>query len=176
MYSFKGFTQKANEAMNLAIECAAKMGHTYIGTEHILMGLIEEQTGVAAATLSECGVTSEELQSKIEATVGRGSPTTLTPEDFTPRTKRIMQTAVITSAQVGHNFVGTEHLLVALLSERDSYAVKFIEEMGISVSSVITALKSSLNDDRTRSSLRKLITSTPNIRGKIRTLKNSAET
>ena len=148
MYSFKGFTQKANEAMNLAIECAAKMGHTYIGTEHILMGLIEEQTGVAAATLSECGVTSEELQSKIEATVGRGSPTTLTPEDFTPRTKRIMQTAVITSAQVGHNFVGTEHLLVALLSERDSYAVKFIEEMGISVSSVITALKSSLNDDK----------------------------
>lgn len=148
MYSFKGFTQKANEAMNLAIECAAKMGHTYIGTEHILMGLIEEQTGVAAATLSECGVTSEELQSKIEATVGRGSPTTLTPEDFTPRTKRVMQTAVITSAQVGHNFVGTEHLLVALLSERDSYAVKFIEEMGISVSSVITALKSSLNDDK----------------------------
>ena len=148
MYSFKGFTQKANEAMNLAIESAAKMGHTYIGTEHILMGLIEEQTGVAATTLAECGVTAEELQSKIEATIGRGSPTSLTPEDFTPRTKRVMQTAVMTSAQVGHNFVGTEHLMVALLSERDSYAVKFIEEMGVSVSSVIAALKSSLNDDK----------------------------
>ncbi len=148
MYSFKGFTQKANEAMNLAIECASRMGHTYIGTEHVLMGLIEEQTGVAAATLSECGVTAEELQSKIESTIGRGSPTTLTPEDFTPRTKRVMQTAVMTSVQVGHNFVGTEHLLVALLSERDSYAVKFIEEIGVSVNSVITALKSSLNDDK----------------------------
>ena len=148
MYSFKGFTQKANEAMNLAIESAAKMGHTYIGTEHILMGLIEEQTGVAATTLAECGVTVEELQSKIESTIGRGSPTSLTPEDFTPRTKRVMQTAVMTSAQVGHNFVGTEHLMVALLSERDSYAVKFIEEMGVSVSSVIAALKSSLNDDK----------------------------
>ena len=148
MYSFKGFTQKANEAMNLAIESAAKMGHTYIGTEHILMGLIEEQTGVAATTLAECGVTVEELQSKIESTIGRGSPTSLTPEDFTPRTKRVMQTAVMTSAQVGHNFVGTEHLLVALLSERDSYAVKFIEEMGVSVSSVIAAWKSSLNDDK----------------------------
>ena len=147
MYSFKGFTQKANEAMNLAMESAAEMGHTYIGTEHILLGLLKEQTGVAAMALVECGLKEESLIEKIETTIGKGIKTTLTPEDFTPRTKRVMQTAVITSGQVGHNFVGTEHLLVALLSERDSYAVKFMEELSVSVSSVLNALKSSLNED-----------------------------
>ena len=147
MYSFKGFTQKANEAMNLAMESASEMGHTYIGTEHILLGLLKEQTGVAAMALVECGLKEESLIAKIETTIGKGIKTTLTPEDFTPRTKRVMQTAVITSGQVGHNFVGTEHLLVALLSERDSYAVKFMEELSVSVSSVLNALKSSLNED-----------------------------
>ncbi len=147
MYSFKGFTQKANEAMNLAIDNAAQMGHTYIGTEHLLLGLLMEQTGVAAATLSECGLKEESLKEKIEATIGKGVRTSLTPEDFTPRTKRVMQTAIITSAQVGHSFVGTEHLLVALLSERDSYAVKFMEELSVSVNSVLTALKASLNEE-----------------------------
>ncbi len=150
MYSFKGFTQKANEAMNMAIDSAAKMGHTYIGTEHLLLGLLEEQTGVAAITLTECGLSADRLREKIEISIGKGSPTSLTPEDFTPRTKRVMQTAVITSAQVGHSFVGTEHLLVALLSERDSYAVKFLEELGVSVNSVLTALKASLSEDTER--------------------------
>jgi len=147
MYQFKGFTQKANEAMNLAIKSAAEMGHTYIGTEHMLLGLLKEQTGVAAATLNECGLNEESLKEKIEATIGKGVKTTLTPEDFTPRTKRVMQTAVITSAQVGHSFVGTEHLLVALLSERDSYAVKFMEELSVSVNSVLTALKGALSEE-----------------------------
>lgn len=150
MYSFKGFTQKANEAMNLAISSASQMGHTYIGTEHVLLGLLEEQTGVAAVTLKECLVTEELLKEKIENTIGKGAPTSLTPEDFTPRTKRVMQTAVITSAQSGQSFVGTEHLLVALLSERDSYAVRFLEELGASASSVLTALKASLNEDPDR--------------------------
>lgn len=147
MFKFKGFTQKANEAMNLALESAAGFGHTYIGTEHILLGLLKEQTGVAAVTLSECGLTEEGLAEKIESTIGKGIKTTLTPEDFTPRTKRVMQTAVITSAQSGHSFVGTEHLLLALIAERDSYAVKFLEELSVSVSSVLSALQMSLSDE-----------------------------
>ncbi|MBR3988432.1 MAG: ATP-dependent Clp protease ATP-binding subunit [Clostridia bacterium] len=147
MYKFKGFTQKANEAMNFSIDEAAKMGHTYIGTEHLLLGLLEEQTGVAAVTLKECGLKEEALRAKIETAIGKGVKTTLTPEDFTPRTKRVMQTAVITSAHAGHSFVGTEHLLVALLSERDSYAVKFMEELSVSVNSVLTALKASLSEE-----------------------------
>ena len=147
MYSFKGFTQKANEALNLSIDAASELGHTYIGTEHILLGLMEEGTGVAAATLTECSVEISDIRERIVALIGKGNRTTLTPEDFTPRVKRIMQTAVINSSQSGQNFVGTEHLLVALISERDSYAVKFLEESGTSISAILAALKSGLSAD-----------------------------
>lgn len=147
MYSFKGFTQKANEALNIAISEASKFGHTYIGTEHVLLGLLKEDTGVAAATLQECGLEADALENKIETSVGTGSVTALTPEDFTPRTKRIMQMAIITSARLGHNYVGTEHLLISLLSEKDCYAIKFMNELGVEVSSVMTVLRGSLNEE-----------------------------
>ncbi len=146
MYHFKGFTKKANDALNIAIEEAGNMGHTYIGTEHLLLALVEEGTGVAATVLAECGLDSKILKEKIEETIGVGGRMSLSPDDFTPRTKRVMQTAVLASARIGHNFVGTEHLLVAILSERDSFAVKFLEEAGVNPSTVMTALKASLGE------------------------------
>ncbi len=147
MFSFKGFTQKANDAINFAIDEASSMGHTYIGTEHILLGLLEEKTGVAATALNQCGVEEEAIRDRILTTIGKGVPTSLTPEDFTPRTKRVMQSAVINSAHSGHNFVGTEHLLLSLISERDSYAVKFIEESGANLGTLLSALKAGLNEN-----------------------------
>ena len=147
MYSFKGFTQKANTALNLAIEGACELGHTYIGTEHILLGLIRESTGVAAVVLSECGLNEDTLFEHIENSVGRGAKTVLTPQDFTPRTKRVMQMAVINSARMGHNYVGTEHLLISLLNEHDSYAVRFLNELSVNPSSVITQIKQSINEE-----------------------------
>ncbi len=147
MYNFKGFTSKANTALNLALELAQELGHTYVGTEHILLGLIKENTGVAAVVLKECSLSEEELYNHIADSIGKGNNTVLTPDDFTPRTKRVMQMAVLNSAKMGHNYVGTEHLLISLLSERDSYAVRFLNELGINPASVITALKSSLNDE-----------------------------
>ncbi len=147
MYNFKGFTQKANTALNLAITCAQEMGHTYVGTEHILVGLLKENTGVAAVVLSECGLDDITLYNHIADFVGKGTQTVLTPDDFTPRTKRVMQMAVINSAKMGHNFVGTEHLLVSILSESDSYAVRFLNELGVNTTSVITSLKSNLSED-----------------------------
>lgn len=147
MYNFKGFTEKANTALNFAVVCAQDMGHTYVGTEHILYGLIKENTGVAAVVLAECGLTAQMLEEHIDQVVGKGSRTVLTPDDFTPRTKRVMQMAVLNSAKMGHNFVGTEHLLVSLLSESDSYAVRFLTELNINIQSIITALKSSLYED-----------------------------
>ncbi|MBQ8001507.1 MAG: ATP-dependent Clp protease ATP-binding subunit [Ruminococcus sp.] len=144
MYHFKGFTKKANEALNIAIEEAGKMGHTYIGTEHLLLSLVEEGTGVAATVLAECGLDANVLRDKIKETIGAGERISLSPEDFTPRTKRVMQTAVLASARIGHSFVGTEHLLVAILSERDSFAVKFLESAGVNPATVMTALKASL--------------------------------
>ena len=147
MYNFKGFTQKANTALNLALESAQELGHTYVGTEHILLGLVKEGTGVASVVLSECGLDDITLENHISDMVGKGNATVLTPDDFTPRTKRVMQMAVLNSAKMGHNFVGTEHLLISILSERDSYAVRFLSELGVTPATVLTALKSSLSED-----------------------------
>ena len=128
-YTFKGFTEKANKALNLAIESAQKLGASYIGSEHILLGLCKENSGVAYTALSDSGVTAEKLEAMIQS---EGTVTDLTPDDFTPRTKRVMQTAVMYSARTGSGYVGTEHLLIALLSDRDSYAIRYLSALGVS--------------------------------------------
>ena len=145
-YTFKGFTEKANTALNLAIECAEEMGHTYIGSEHILLGLCKEGSGVASAALTESGVTAEKVEQLIRDGSGAaGESTDLTPEDFTPRTKRVMQTAMTYSARTGAGFVGTEHLLVALLSDRDSYAIRYLSELGATPQSIANTLGAKLS-------------------------------
>ena len=152
MYNFKGFTQKANDALNIAISQASAMGHTYIGTEHLLLGLALEGSGVAAVVLKSSGLSSDDLTTLIRNSVGVGNVTSLSPDDFTPRSKRVMQNAVMYSARIGHNFVGTEHLLMAILSEGDSYAVRFLEESGVSVQAVMSSLRASLGENSRRSS------------------------
>lgn len=140
MYQFKGFTEKANKALNLAIESAEEMRHNYVGTEHILYGLVKEGSGVAATALNECGVTEYALREKLESINGTMSLVELTPDDFTPRTKRVLRAAVIISSKTGYTYVGTEHLLLAILSESDSYAVAFLEELGVSVERLTQAV------------------------------------
>lgn len=140
MYQFKGFTEKANKALNLAIESAEEMRHNYVGTEHILYGLVKEGSGVAATALNECGVTEDALREKLESINGTMSLVELTPDDFTPRTKRVLRAAVIIPSKTGYTYVGTEHLLLAILSESDSYAVAFLEELGVSVERLAQAV------------------------------------
>ncbi|MFZ2797202.1 MAG: ATP-dependent Clp protease ATP-binding subunit [Ruminococcus bromii] len=140
MYQFKGFTEKANKALNLAIESAEEMRHNYVGTEHILYGRVKEGSGVAATALNECGVTEDALREKLESINGTMSLVELTPDDFTPRTKRVLRAAVIISSKTGYTYVGTEHLLLAILSESDSYAVAFLEELGVSVERLAQAV------------------------------------
>ena len=140
MYQFKGFTEKANKALNLAIESAEEMRHNYVGTEHILYGLVKEGSGVAATALNECGVTEDALREKLESINGTMSLVELAPDDFTPRTKRVLRAAVIISSKTGYTYVGTEHLLLAILSESDSYAVAFLEELGVSVERLAQAV------------------------------------
>ena len=145
-YTFKSFTEKANIALNLAIESAEEMGHTYIGSEHILLGLCKEGSGVAYAALSDSGVTADKVEELIRSGSGVGaSATALTPDDFTPRTKRIMQTAMTYSARTGSGYVGTEHLLVALLSDRDSYAIRYLSELGATPQSIANTLGAKLS-------------------------------
>ncbi len=145
MYNFNGFTQKANKALNLAIESASEMGHSYIGTEHILLGLLREDTGVAATALKENGAHAEALEEMIRSTSDTSAPVALSPNDFTPRTKRILQMAVLASSRYNHNYVGTEHLLIALLSERDSYAMRYLTELGVEPKNVLNSLNTALS-------------------------------
>ncbi len=144
MFEFKGFTQKANRALNLAVEAAQDMGHRYVGTEHVLYGLASEGSGVAAAALEQCGVSAQTIQSKIAATNSTGVPTRLSADAFTPRTKRVLQTAAYISAKIGQSYVGTEHLLLALISDRDSYAVSFLRELGVSPNHLAELIQNSM--------------------------------
>ena len=132
MYQFKGFTEKANEALNLAIHAAETLGHTYIGTEHIVLGLLREGTGVAATVLAERGVTAAAYEEKIIELESSGVPTHLTPEDFTPRSKKTMQMAVANAAALGHGYVGTEHILMAIAQDSNSVSVRLLSGFGVS--------------------------------------------
>ena len=147
MYNFNGFTQKANKALNLAITIAGDMGHTYLGPEHILLGLLKEDTGVAATALKESGADFDELEALVKETSGEDTPVQLSASDFTPRSKRILQMAVISSSKMGHSYVGTEHLLIALLSERDSYAARYLDELGVQSQNVLNAISAALSEN-----------------------------
>ncbi|MCR5652595.1 MAG: ATP-dependent Clp protease ATP-binding subunit [Ruminococcus sp.] len=139
MYKFKDFTSKANKALNLAIESAGDMGHSYIGTEHLLLGLAKEGSGVAAVALKQAGLDTVELENKIKEASGTGSPVTLTPNDFTPRSKRVMQNAIIIAARTGSSYVGTEHLLISIMQETDSYAYNFLTELNVNKNTVMNS-------------------------------------
>ncbi|MGN0528356.1 MAG: ATP-dependent Clp protease ATP-binding subunit [Eubacterium sp.] len=155
MYKFNSFTQKANEVLNLAIKSAENYGHNYIGSEHILVGLLKEGTGMAAVALSNKGITFEDVDELIKKEIGVGNPTRLSPDDFTPRSKRIIELSFQIARGMMHSFVGTEHLLLSLLRESDSYAVKFINDLGVDERALIDELCQSISSgesDTTQSS------------------------
>lgn len=131
MYKFSYFTQKANEALNTAIKSAEDFGHNYIGSEHILLGLLKTEGSAAGSVLEAKGITVEDIEKFIKEYIGEGVATRLSPDDLTPRSKRILDTAFRFARGMRHSFVDTEHLLMALLREGDSYAVKFINSLGI---------------------------------------------
>ena len=142
MYKFTGFTENANRAMNYAIENAQLLGHTYIGTEHILLGLLQENTGVAYAALESAGASFAAIENKIKEQIGVGSTSRLTVNDLTPRSKRVIQTALAVASGLHHNYVGTEHLLIALLQDSDSYAVRMLNEIGARPDDIEQGIKS----------------------------------
>lgn len=147
MYRFNYFTQKANDVINLAIKAAENFGHNYIGSEHILLGILQEGSGLGAEVLNNKGVTADDIERLIEENIGRGNPTRLTPDDFTPRCKRILEIAFQLARGMMNSFVGTEHLLMAVLKESDSYAVKFLMSLGVSPEAIIEDIFSSVGRD-----------------------------
>lgn len=135
-YNFSGFTEKANEALNQAINSAQVLGHTYVGSEHLLLGLLRVGSGVAASVLNSSGITAENIEEQMRKAIGVGTPTRLSPDYFTPRAKRVIESAVAGCNNLGKKFVGTEHILIAILSEGESFAIRFITELGVDVSAL----------------------------------------
>ena len=129
MYRFKRFTDKANTALNLAMESAREMGHTYIGTEHVLLGLLREGSGVAAVVLGGRGITVMRYTERLLVAESRGHTSTLTVEDFTPRAKAAMENALAQAAMAGQRLAGTEHLLAAILRDDTGVAVRLLTQL-----------------------------------------------
>ena len=127
------FTQKAQNVLNLSLQSASEMGHTYIGSEHLLLGLCREETGVAAHYLKDRGADIEKIKNAIIQMAGIGTPSSVSAVDMTPRTKNIIQASFHEAQKNGQDYIGTEHLLAALLGEEDCVAVKILESMNVSV-------------------------------------------
>ena len=137
MIEFSGFTEKANKALNSSILTASSMGHTYVGSEHILCGLLCDENGVAGHILSVQGINRDGVLTKLKQSIGSGIPTQLGIADFTPRSKRILENALTEARRENSAFVGTEHILYAMLTDEECYGSVFLREMGADISTSI---------------------------------------
>ncbi len=139
-YNFKGFTAKANEALNQAINSAEVLGHTYVGSEHLLLGLLRVGGGVASAVLDRHGVTADAVEELIRSQIGCGTRTRLSPDFFTPRAKQVIEIALSSKASSGKQLVGSEHLLLGILGEGDNFAIRFLNDLGVDVANLTREL------------------------------------
>ena len=142
MYKFTGFTEKANRVLNRAIEAAEDMGHTYIGSEHLLFALLAEETGSILSSFTERGITATAVHNAIKKAIGTGIPTVLTPADFTPRAKNIIENALSLAAKENSGYVGTEHLCKSLLSQEESSAGEVLKAAGVSIPILLDEISS----------------------------------
>jgi ATP-dependent Clp protease ATP-binding subunit ClpC len=140
------FTQKATQALNYAKECSLALGHNYIGTEHLLWGLVKEGTGIAAGVLMTSGVTEQKVMDTILSIVGKGEGNQPVV-GYTPRTKRVMELSYAETRRMGQNYIGTEHLLLGILREGESIAVRILLEMGIDISKLYENIITMLQED-----------------------------
>ncbi|MGI6574283.1 MAG: ATP-dependent Clp protease ATP-binding subunit [bacterium] len=124
------FTQRAQRVLVLAQEEARRLQYPYIGTEHILLGLIREGTGVAAKVLTELGLDAEKIRKEVEQIIGPGNGTIAEEISFTPRAKRVIELAIDEGRRLGHNYVGTEHLLLGLIREGEGVAAQVLHNLG----------------------------------------------
>ena len=144
MFKFTGFTEKANRALNKAVQAAESMGHTYIGSEHLLLGLLSDKTTVAGAVLAARHIQYDNIENYIKQAVGVGVPTELVPDDFTPRSKRIIETAVQLARGMGQVLVGTEHVLLAIVREPDCMAAQMLAQSGVSLQEIVNDVSKSV--------------------------------
>ena len=133
---FERFTEKAIKVIMLAQEETRRLGHNFVGTEQVLLGLIGEGTGVAAKTLKAMGVTLKDARVEVEKIIGRGSGFVAVEIPFTPRAKRVLELSWDEARQLGHNYIGTEHLLLGLIREGEGVAARVLENLGVDLNKV----------------------------------------
>ncbi len=142
------FTNSAEKALELSGELAADFGHNYIGTEHILYGLVKEGSGVASQVLNLQEVTPENIEEEIEALIGKGTPIQNRQEiGFTPRSKRVIENAFLEARKFGSEFIGTEHLLIGIMREGDSIAVRIMLDLGVNPQKLYNEIIKVINED-----------------------------
>ena len=126
------FTMRAQNALNRALREASSLGHTYIGSEHILLGLLGEKEGIAHKLMAARGLHTDKLRSAIVDLSGSGAESRITPSDMTPRVRKIILDSAAEASRCGQSYVGTEHLLMALLEATDSVAIRLLEALDVS--------------------------------------------
>ena len=136
------FTPKAQNALNAALNIAGELGHTYVGSEHLLLGLLSTPDCAALKILNARGTKIESVKSTVIEITGVGTPFPVSPSDMTPRAKKILEGSLQESTKYSNPYIGTEHLLLSLLSDKDCVAVRIIESLGISVSELQNDLDS----------------------------------
>ena len=140
------FTNKAKKAIEIADDISLQLGHNYIGTEHILYGLLKEGEGIAAKVLNNKGITEENVKEKIEEFLGVGKEIKETL-GFTPRTKRVLENAFLEAKRIGYNYIGTEHLLLAIMKENDCVAVRIITDLDVEISKIYSEIAKVINEE-----------------------------
>ena len=133
---FDKFTERARKVLSLAQEEAQRFQHNYIGTEHLLLGLVREGEGVAAKVLSNLGVELNKVRSAVEFIIGRGDRIVLGEIGLTPRAKKVIELAVDEARRLNHDYIGTEHLLLGLIREGNGIGADVLESFGLSLQEV----------------------------------------
>jgi len=146
---FERFTEKAIKVIMLAQEEARRLGHNFVGTEQVLLGLIGEGTGIAAKTLKAMGVNLKDARIEVEKIIGRGSGFVAVEIPFTPRAKRVLELSWDEARQLGHNYIGTEHLLLGLIREGEGVAARVLENLGVDLNKVRSNVIRMLGETRT---------------------------
>src|SRR5205809_1449265 len=133
---FERFTDRARRVVVLAQEEARMLSHNYIGTEHILLGLIHEGEGVAAKSLESLGISLEGVRSQVEEIIGQGQQAPSGHIPFTPRAKKVLELSLREALQLGHNYIGTEHILLGLIREGEGVAAQVLHKLGADLNRV----------------------------------------
>ena len=145
---FERFTEKAIKVIMLAQEEARRLGHNFVGTEQVLLGLIGEGTGIAAKTLKSMGVNLKDARIEVEKIIGRGSGFVAVEIPFTPRAKRVLELSWDEARQLGHNYIGTEHLLLGLIREGEGVAARVLENLGVDLNKIRSNVIKMLGDSK----------------------------